>query len=128
MPHLELTYSKNLAERLDIDELCAGANAIMRSLPIFEAGGIRVRAEARSHYAIADCDPNNAFLDGVLRIGAGRSEEAKREAGEAIFAFLAEFAAPLLQDPHFALSLEIREIDPILSWKKNSIHSRLRKS
>jgi 5-carboxymethyl-2-hydroxymuconate isomerase len=32
----------------------------------------------------------------------------------------------LFETPHFALSLEVREIDPALSWKKNSIHLRLR--
>jgi 5-carboxymethyl-2-hydroxymuconate isomerase len=32
----------------------------------------------------------------------------------------------LFGTPHFALSLEIREIEAALSWKKNSIHARLR--
>ncbi|TGU68353.1 5-carboxymethyl-2-hydroxymuconate isomerase, partial [Mesorhizobium sp. M1C.F.Ca.ET.144.01.1.1] len=32
----------------------------------------------------------------------------------------------LFATPHFALSLEIREIDAELSWKKNAIHPRLR--
>jgi 5-carboxymethyl-2-hydroxymuconate isomerase len=34
--------------------------------------------------------------------------------------------AALFATPHFALSLEIREIDPELSWKRNAIHPRLR--
>ena len=34
--------------------------------------------------------------------------------------------APLFGSPHFALSLEIREIDPELSWKRNAMHARLR--
>ena len=39
---------------------------------------------------------------------------------------MSEYLAPLFETPHFALSLEIREIDPALSWKKNAIHPRLR--
>ena len=128
MPHLEMSHSSNLGDYLDIGRLCAKANTVMCSLPIFEVGGIRVRAESRTHYAIADCDPRNAFLDAVLRIGTGRSESEKRDAGDAIFGVLLEFTEPLLNEPYFALSLEIREIDPVFSWKKNSIHARLRNS
>ena len=32
----------------------------------------------------------------------------------------------LLAEPYFALSFEICEIDPDTTWKKNSIHPRLR--
>ena len=45
---------------------------------------------------------------------------------EAVFAAVSEYLAGLFETPHFALSLEIREIDPALSWKKNAIHPRLR--
>ncbi|KGB23054.1 hypothetical protein AtDm6_1923 [Acetobacter tropicalis] len=33
----------------------------------------------------------------------------------------------LLETQNFALSLEIREIESTLSWKKNAMHDRLRK-
>ncbi|EEX85072.1 5-carboxymethyl-2-hydroxymuconate isomerase [Brucella ceti B1/94] len=77
-------------------------------------------------YAVADLLPQNGFIDMSFRIGVGRSDEEKRKTGEAIFATVTEFLAPLFATPHFALTLEIREIDPQLSWKKNAIHPRLR--
>ena len=43
-----------------------------------------------------------------------------------IVRLLLESAPAIFETPHFALSFEIREIDPQLSWKKNAIHLRLR--
>ena len=92
----------------------------------FEIGGVRVRALRAGHYAIADRLPENAFVDLSFRIGKGRSADEKKRAGEAIFATASRLLGPLFETPHFALSLEIREIDAELSWKKNTIHPRLR--
>jgi 5-carboxymethyl-2-hydroxymuconate isomerase len=61
-----------------------------------------------------------------LRIGKGRSEADRKRAGEAIFAAVSAFLSERFETPHFMLSLEIREIDADLSWKKNAIHPRLR--
>jgi 5-carboxymethyl-2-hydroxymuconate isomerase len=38
------------------------------------------------------------------------------------------YLAPLFETKNFALSFEVREINAALSYKKNAIHSRLRKS
>ena len=59
-------------------------------------------------------------------MGQGRSAEDRKRAGDMIFEAVSERLSPLLAKPHFALSLEIREIDGPLSWKKNAIHPRLR--
>ncbi|TGV75888.1 5-carboxymethyl-2-hydroxymuconate isomerase, partial [Mesorhizobium sp. M00.F.Ca.ET.158.01.1.1] len=70
--------------------------------------------------------PENAFLDMSFRIGSGRGAEDKKRTGEAVFTAVSQYLATLFETPHFALSLEIREFDPVLSWKKNAIHPRLR--
>ncbi|MGB6117067.1 MAG: 5-carboxymethyl-2-hydroxymuconate Delta-isomerase [Mesorhizobium sp.] len=126
MPHLTLEYSDNLDGKIDIPALCIALDDTIASFPFFERGGIRVRAFASSAYAIADRHPANAFIDMQFRIGAGRSEADRKAAGDAIFATARTFVGHLLDEPHFALSLEIREIHPTLNWKTNSMHSRLR--
>ncbi|CCE99686.1 5-carboxymethyl-2-hydroxymuconate Delta-isomerase [Sinorhizobium fredii] len=126
MPHLTVEYSANLDGRADIGALCDGLMKAVLSTRLFEIGAVRVRAVRCEDYAIADQLPENAFVDLNFRIGIGRSPEEKKRAGEAIFAAASETLAPLFETPHFALSLEIREIDPDLSWKKNAIHPRLR--
>lgn len=126
MPHLTVEYSANLEGRTDLDALCAALLETVLATGLFEVGAVRVRALRADHYAIADRLPENAFIDLNFRIGKGRSAEEKEHTGEALFATASRFLAPLFETPHFALSLEIREIDAELSWKKNAIHPRLR--
>jgi len=127
MPHLTLEYSDNLEGKVDLPALCRALNDAIASFPFFERGGIRVRAVPCKDYAIADMLPANAFIDMQFRIGTGRSEADRQAAGDELFATARRFVEPLLQEPHFALSLEVREIHPVLSWKANSMHGRLRK-
>ncbi len=126
MPHLTIEYSANLDGRVDLDALCAALLETVLETGLFEVGAVRVRALRADHYAIADRLPENAFVDLSFRIGKGRSADEKKRAGEAIFATASNLLAQLFETPHFALSLEIREIDAELSWKKNAIHPRLR--
>lgn len=126
MPHFTMEYSSNLDGRVDFNTLCARVLETILATGLFETGAVRVRAFRSEAYAIADRLPENAFIDMSFRIGAGRSVEDRKRAGEKIFAAVSDDLAGLFATPHFALSLEIREIDPDLSWKKNAIHSRLR--
>lgn len=126
MPHMSIEYSANLDAAVDMPDLCALIARTILETGLFEPGAVRVRAFRAAAYAIADQLPENGFIDLNFRIGGGRSAEEKRRAGEAIFAAVADHLAALFATPHFALSLEIREIDAGLSWKKNAIHPRLR--
>ena len=126
MPHFAAEYSGNLHPVVDMAAFCERIRVAMLETGLFELGAIRVRALRAEAYAIADALPQNGFVDMSMRIGTGRSAEDKRRAGELIFEAATVFFAAQLAAPHFALSLEIREIDPALSWKRNSIHPRLR--
>jgi 5-carboxymethyl-2-hydroxymuconate isomerase len=126
MPHLTVEYSANLDSRADIGALCDGLLAAALSTGLFEIGAVRVRALRSEHYAIADKLAENAFVDLNLRVGEGRTQEEKKRVGEALFAAAQELLSPLFDSPHFALSLEIREIDAELSWRRNAMHARLR--
>lgn len=126
MPHFIMEYSANLDVRVDMTGLCRHIRQTMMDTGEFETGAVRVRAIRCDHYAIADELPENGFIDMSLRMGAGRPEELRKEIGEAIFEAAKAYLAELFETPHFALSLEIREISPALSWKKNAMHPRLR--
>lgn len=124
MPHLILEYSANVESRLNIQGLCSAALKAASSTGVLEMPATRVRAIRCDHYAIADEHPENGFIDASLRMGQGRSEEAKRAVGIAIYDAMRDYCAPLYATPYFALSLELREIDGALSWKENGIKSR----
>ena len=123
---MAIEYSANLDDSVDMGELCALISRTILDTGLFEPGAIRVRAFRAEAYAVADRLPENGFIDMNFRIGRGRSAEEKKRTGEAIFTTVTDHLAKLFATPHFALSLEIREIDAELSWKKNAIHPRLR--
>ncbi|WP_235045785.1 5-carboxymethyl-2-hydroxymuconate Delta-isomerase [Deinococcus wulumuqiensis] len=96
--------------------------------PIFPVGGIRARAYRLSEYALADSsEPSDAFVHLRLQIGAGRSEEVKKEAGDALFAVLTDHFAEEFARRGLMLSAEIGEFSEAGTWKKNNIHARYRK-
>ena len=126
MPHLTIEHSANLGAADDLPGLCLVLRAALLETGLFEEGAVRVRSLPCPHSAVADLHPDNAFAALVLRIGAGRSAEDKRRLGAAVMAAAEGHFAARLARPHFALSLDIVENDPALSWKTNSIHPRLR--
>ena len=75
---------------------------------------------------MADLLPQNSFAALTLRIGKGRTPEDRQRAGDLVFKAATDTLAPLYATPHFALTLEIIEIDPGFNWKKNAVDPRLR--
>ncbi len=126
MPHFSIEYSANLEDKIDMQAVVEVVHAAILSIGPYPLGGVRVRAFKTEIYAIADKLPENAFMDMSFRIGKGRSAEDKKRTGEVIFKAVSDHLSALFETPHFMLSLEIREIDKELSWKKNTIHARLR--
>ena len=127
MPHLSIEYSPGLEARADMRAICEALHGAMVAAGIFPLAGIRVRAHKADIAIVADGLAENDFCAMTLSVGAGRSTEALKAAGDSIFAAAREALADPLSTPHFALSLEIRQIDPELSWKATPIHSRLSK-
>ncbi len=125
MPHFTIEYSANLDAEVDMQSFCEEIRRAALSTGVFEIGAVRVRAIRCEHYAIADNHPGNSFIDVSARV-ARRDLAVKQRVGEAVFAAMTAFLGGLLDGGHFALSFEIREIDPELSYRRNSIHERLR--
>ncbi|PCI03902.1 MAG: 5-carboxymethyl-2-hydroxymuconate isomerase [Hyphomicrobiales bacterium] len=128
MPHFILEHSANLNGQTDVQALCDLILEEALQTGYFELGAVRVRAISCEKYAIADQHEKNAFINITIRMGAGRSADDKKKIGDAIFAAATKQLMPLLNEPYFALSLDIVEINPDLSWKKNTMHNRLRKT
>lgn len=129
MAHLSIEYSAGLESRLgegaDIGALCEAARRALIEAAIFPVAGIRVRAHRADYAVVADGLSGNDFLAATMSVGAGRSTGALKAAGDLVFAALQAALAGPLSTEHFALSLEIRVIDPDLSWKDTPIHARL---
>lgn len=127
MPHLNIEYSANLEEVLDVQALVDHIHATALETGIFPLGGVRTRAEARTHYRIANGDPRAGYIHMIVRIGSGREFETRRNAGDRIFAALCEFTERLYEQRPLALSFELHEIPPDMAWRKNNLHELLKK-
>lgn len=125
MPHMQIQYSANCLDRVDMDMFVQAIGDEILSLGLYPLGGLRVRAAKQDYVMIADGHPDNAFIDMIFRIGKGRSSEDKQKTGAALQAKAEAILGDALHAGHFMLSLEIVEIDADLSWKTNSIHKRL---
>jgi 5-carboxymethyl-2-hydroxymuconate isomerase len=127
MPHLNIEYSANVAEELDIQALVDRIHEAALSTGIFPLGGVRTRAEARTHYRIANGDPSAGYIHMIVRIGAGRDLETRRSAGDRIFGALRDFTQDLYDRRPLALSFELHEIPADMAWRKNNLHELLKK-
>ena len=121
MPHLTIEHSANLQERIDLPALATRLHEAALATGVFPEKGLRTRLANRVDYRIADCHADNAFIHLVLRIGFGRDLETRKRAGDAIFQALCDGVAEDQAQNPLALSCEIQEIDPELSWKKNNL-------
>jgi 5-carboxymethyl-2-hydroxymuconate isomerase len=125
VPHIQIDYSPNLEDRLDIAGLCRALRDAAVATGLFPLPGIRVRATACSHVVIADGDPAHGFLDISVRLRGGRPAEAKARATAAIFAAAEACCAGIMASSPFLLSMEMRDIDPGLSPRASSIRRYL---
>ena len=126
MPHFTIEYSANLEGHVDMAEIVEVVRKAAIEAVIFPLGGIRVRAIRCEHYAIADGNPNLAFLDLVLRLGEGRDLPTRKKAGEHIFKALSAYLDPVFAASPFALSFDMQINDKETSFKRNNIHDALK--
>lgn len=124
MPHFILEYSRNLEPELDVDALFRTLRSAALEIGIFPPGGIRFRSYPCETYLVADGKPENAFVHLTLKLGHGRSLDVKKSAGEKLFAALTEQLNPIFETRPLAISFEMRELDPELSFKKNNLHGK----
>lgn len=121
MPHLSIEYSANLETHVDMGGFCEHLRKAGIETGIFPLAGIRVRATRCDHYAIADGNPEHGFIDISVRLRAGRPMDARKAATAHIFEAAEDFLSEIIAARPIALSLEMRDIDPDLSPKLNTI-------
>jgi 5-carboxymethyl-2-hydroxymuconate isomerase len=117
-----IEYSANLRRQLDLPGFLRSVHEAALATGVFPIGGIRTRAYEAEHYVIADANPDNAFVHISLRVGHGRDIETRKRACEAIFAAAVEELERVYERLPLGIALEMQEIDPVLTFKKNNLH------
>jgi 5-carboxymethyl-2-hydroxymuconate isomerase len=129
MPHLTFECTDNIYDEAAIPALLKRANTVLIAQDgVYPTGGIRSRAVRLHDWCVADGSQDDAFVHATLKIGSGRSAEAKQKTGDALFHLMAEHFAELYARRGLALSLEIAEFSEAGTWKQNNIHARYKKA
>lgn len=127
MAHIVIEHSANLRGRLDVAHLVRAVHAAALATGIFPIGGLRTRAYETAAYCIADDHPDNGFVHLSVRVGHGRDLATRRSACERIFEAASAELAPLFAVAPLALSVEMAELDPQLSLKRNNLHEYVKR-
>jgi len=126
MPHIMIDYSANMEDAVDMAALCELLRKTGIETGVFPMAGIRVRAFRADHVAIADGDPRHGYIDISIRLRGGRTFEVRKAATEKLFAAAKAYLEPVIATTSMALSMEMRDIDPELSPKLNTIRDHLK--
>ncbi len=127
MPHLIIEYTDNLSPHIQVKELLKKSGQVLSSFPdVYPIGGIRARAIKITDYYIADGSEDDAFVHMTLKIGAGRTDEEKKDTCDKLFQTLQDHLQDLYQSRYLALSLELYEFSELGTYKKNNIHKRFK--
>ena len=134
MPHLVVLYSGNLESETDMNVLCRRLADAMLSVrdehgqQVYPTGGVRVFAYPASHYAVADGARDYAFVYLNLRMGRGRTEAVRKQAGETVLAAAKAHFEPLFASRYIGLTLQIDEGQEVFDAKHSTIHPLFRKT
>ena len=131
MPHLTIEYTANLEATAGMDLLCTALAATLVALrhddgaPLFPVAGTRVMAWPAPHFAVADGQPDRAFIYLNLLIAPGRSAAMVQRAGEAVLASCKAHLAPVFAKHAVGLTLQIHEGAPVYEGKHNNLAAHL---
>lgn len=134
MPHLVILYTPQIEAEIDMNALCRRLADAMLSVKdehgrcVFPIGGTRVFAYPAAHCAVADGSGDHAFMYFNLRMARGRSDAAKRGAGEAVTAAAREYLGPLLAQRAVGLTLQVDEGEEVFDAKFGNLHPLFNKA
>lgn len=124
MPHIIAEYSANLEDCLDAQALVDDLHQAAIDADVAELVGIRSRAVARRHFRVGDGNPANGFMHIVARLRRGRTEENRRALGQALLAAADRRLAGVYPAHPVALTVEVHEIDPDMTFRRNTLRER----
>ena len=128
MPHCIVEYTDNLVSEVNVPALLRKlADRLCDSDGMFPKGGVRVRAQRLTEYAIADGgSAEDAFVHLTVKIAQGRPRERLDAFFAGFFDLAKDALAPAFAQRPLALSLYVEEVDEAGSYKHNTIHTRFK--
>lgn len=134
MPHLVILYTPNLDPEAGMGTLCRTLADTMLAVrdedgkQVFPTGGTRVLAFPAAHCAVADGQRDYAFCYLNLRMGSGRSDATKKQAGDALLAAARAHFDPLMARRLIGVTVQVDESPgQVYDGKHSNIHPLFQK-
>jgi 5-carboxymethyl-2-hydroxymuconate isomerase len=126
MPNVVVEYTDNIGPEGDIGGLVRtiARTIIEAGQGVFPTAGVRVRAIELQHYAMADDQPDYAFVSLTCRVARGRSDEDKKRTFDAVFEAVKAHLKPASERRTLAISMDVEEFGDRLAYKLNPLHER----
>jgi 5-carboxymethyl-2-hydroxymuconate isomerase len=129
MPHCVILYTPNVDAKTDMGALCRKLADTMLTVldeagkQVFPTGGTRVLAYPATHYAVADGKGDYAFVYLNVRMGAGRSDAVKKNAGDTLMEVVKQHFAPVFAGELIGITLQIDESPgQVYDGKHSTLH------
>ena len=129
MPHLVILYTPNLEGQTDLGALCRALADTLLAVrdeagkQVFPTGGTRVLAYPAAHYAVADGKGDYGFMYLNLRMGLGRSDAVKKQAGDNVLSKVKEHFAPIFDKSPIGITVQVDESPgQVYDGKHSSLH------
>ncbi len=133
MPHLVILYTPQLDAETDMTALCRTLCDAMLGVrdeadkQVFPTGGTRVLAYPAAHSAVADGQRDYAFLYLNVRMAKGRSAAVHQAVGDAVATAARAHLAPLFEQRHIGMTVQIDEGHEVFDAKHSTIHPLFQK-
>jgi 5-carboxymethyl-2-hydroxymuconate isomerase len=135
MPHLVILYTPNIERETDMSALCRSLADCMlaqrddEGRQVYPTGGTRVLAYPAAHYAVADGRADYAFVYLNVRMGSGRSAAVQKRIGDALLAVTQAHFAPIFEQRHIGITLQIDESPgQVYDGKHSNLHPLFNKA
>jgi 5-carboxymethyl-2-hydroxymuconate isomerase len=128
MPHVTIQYTANLDPEARVDALCATLARLIcaqrdgNGQRVFPTGGTRVLAYPCTTFAVADGQPDRAFVYVNVRIAPGRAAPLVAATGEALMAALRSHFESAIASRPIGMTLQIDEGAPVFDAKYGNLH------
>ena len=124
MPHFIVEYSANLEPDIRMHALLLALRDAAMATGEFDLAAMRLRAEPREVYLIADGHPENGFIHIVARLRAGRDAATKQRIGEALLAAAGAHLEAAFATRPLALLIELQDVaTPV--FVRNTLNARV---
>jgi 5-carboxymethyl-2-hydroxymuconate isomerase len=129
MPHCVILYTPNIETKTEVGALCRKLADKMLTIKdeagkqVFPTGGTRVLAYPAAHYAVADGEDDYAFVYINVRMGAGRTADTQKKAGDRLLDVVKEHFAPIFDKELIGITLQIDESPgQVYDGKHSTLH------